>query len=308
MPTNFMTEGNVLLTGVSFTGAEGAAGSTISWTGLSDPDDAVADIVDQDDDGRLDAGVDTFADPGVTFTGYTYTGIDGVEYPIFTDGGGNYAIIVPNATTQTVVPSSGTSNTFQAETADSGVYLCFGEGTEIATPEGARKVETLDLGDKIIASDGRPVSVKWIWKQAVSTIFGPAERLRPVRVRCGALGNGLPTRDLVLTADHALLIEGLLINASVLVNDTTIHWVPLSELGTSFNVYHIETENHDIVLAEGVETETYIDYVGRSAFDNYEDYIAIYGHEETIAELPYLRVSSRRLLPASLKARLAIAA
>lgn len=138
MSTNYTTDGNVLLSGVTITGAEGNPGSTLSWTRLVGPDDTQAGIVDQDDEGRLDAGVDTFT--GATFTGYIVTGGDGVEYPVFTDGAGNYAITVPNATTQTVISISGESNSYQAETSDTDVYLCFGRGTRIDTPEGARPV------------------------------------------------------------------------------------------------------------------------------------------------------------------------
>ena len=48
------------------------------------------------------------------------------------------------------------------------------------------------------------------------------QTLHPVRVSAGALGNGLPHTELVLTADHALIIDGLAINTGALVNGTTI--------------------------------------------------------------------------------------
>ncbi|MBT54564.1 MAG: hypothetical protein CMF72_14355 [Mameliella sp.] len=302
MPTNYEAEGNVLLSGVSFNGPEGAPGSSLNWTGLFSADDTSGTIVDQDDDGALDAGVDTF--PGGTFTGYTISGGDGVEYPVFTDGAGTYALIIPNATTQTQVASSGTSNDFQSETSDTNVYLCFGQGTLIATPDGDRAVETLSMGDLILTAEGTAVPVKWVWTQTVATRFNPADRLQPVRLRAGALGDGLPLRDLVLTADHALLIDDMLINASALVNGSTIDWQPLSELGDSFAVYHIETEGHEIILAEGTKAETYIDHVGRRSFDNYAEYIAHFGTEQSLVEMPYARISARRLLPPALKARL----
>lgn len=302
MPTNFSAEGNVLLSGVTFNGGEGAPGSSLNWTGLFGADDTPGTVIDQDDDGALDAGIDTFT--GGQFTGYTISGGDGVEYPVFTDGAGTYAMIIPNATTQTQVASSGTSNDFQAETSDTNVYLCFGQGTLIATPDGDRAVETLSMGDLILTAEGTATPVKWVWTQTVAPRFYPADRLQPVRLRAGALGDGLPLRDLVLTADHALLIDGMLINASALVNGTTIDWLPQSELGDSFAVYHIETDGHEIILAEGTKAETYIDHVGRRSFDNYADYIAQFGIEETLVEMPYARVSARRQLPSALKDRL----
>jgi hypothetical protein len=103
-----------------------------------------------------------------------------------------------------------------------------------------------------------------------------------------------------------LLVDGLLINAGALVNGGSIDWVPMSELGESFTVYHVETEGHDIILAEGTPAETFIDYVGRQAFDNYAEYVELYGEERIIAEMPHPRISTARLLPPSLKARLGI--
>jgi hypothetical protein len=183
--------------------------------------------------------------------------------------------------------------------------FCFAEGTLIAVPDGARAIETLRIGESILTADGRSVVVKWIGRQTISTRFGPARRLRPVRVRAGALGEGVPVRDLVLTADHALLLDGLLVNAGALVNGSSIDWVPLAELGDRYKVYHVETADHDIILAEGAPAETFIDYLGRQAFDNYAEYVALYGAERVIDESPYPRISAARLVPPAIRARLA---
>ena len=189
---------------------------------------------------------------------------------------------------------------------DLSLIQCFLTGTEIATPYGPRPVETLVSGDQILTAEGDTVPVRFVFRQTIATRFGPPERLQPVRLRAGALGEGLPERDLVLTADHALMIDGLLINAGALVNGSSIDWVPLAELGERVTVYHVETENHDIILAEGAPTETYIDYAGRQAFDNYAEYVALYRADRAIAENPAPRISSARMLPAALCARLGI--
>lgn len=188
------------------------------------------------------------------------------------------------------------------------VPTCFLSGTAISTPDGAVAVESLAIGDLVLTAGGTSVPVRWIGRQRVVTMFDVAERLRPVRVRAGALGQGLPERDLVLTSDHALLIDDVLVNAGALVNGATIDWVPLSEFGGSYTVYHIETEAHDIILAEGAPAETYIDYIARRAFGNYAEYLELYGDDRTIPEMTYPRVSSQRMLPPQLRQRLADAA
>lgn len=181
-------------------------------------------------------------------------------------------------------------------------YLfCFGAGTRIATDQGEQTVETLSIGDPILTHDGRVVPVKWIGRQTVSTRFNPAERLQPVRVSAGALGNGLPHSDLTVTADHALLLDGVLCTAGALVNGDTITRVPLAQLDKVFTVYHVETDAHDVILANGVAAETYVDHASRRAFDNFAEYDALYGTEVDVAEADLPRATSARQLPQSVR-------
>ncbi|MFC0159872.1 Hint domain-containing protein [Mameliella alba] len=303
MAITYTTEGYIGLSGVTITGGQGQPGSTLSWTGLynfADEDDNYP-ITDVDEDGLLDAGTDWFVGDSVDFTGYTIT-IGGVEYPVFL-GVGGYGVPLPqNGSSQTLIPSSGTTNAYQAEAQ---TYLCFAAGTEIAGPEGARPVEDLRIGDMILTADGRAVPVKWIGRQTLHKRFTPAERFAPVRVRAGALGQGVPHSDLVLTADHALILDGLAVNAGALVNGTTITRDPLANLPERVTYYHVETEGHEVILANGAAAETFVDYLGRRAFDNFAEYLALYGEDRTILEMNRPRVRSARHLPAALSARLA---
>ena len=98
------------------------------------------------------------------------------------------------------------------------------------TPQGEIEVERLAIGEPVLTAEGAPVPVKWIGCQTVSTFFGPAERLMPVRISAGALGNDLPHSDLTVTADHGMLVEGVICHAGALVNGETITRVPLSEM------------------------------------------------------------------------------
>lgn len=184
--------------------------------------------------------------------------------------------------------------------------ICFAAGTLIATPEGERAVEDLRPGDEVLTADGRVVAVKWLGHQTLVRHFA-GERSRPVRVAPGALGPGMPHRELVLTADHALILDGLAINAGALVNGQTITCDALRDVPERATYYHVETEDHEVILANGAAAESFIDYVGRAAFDNYADYLALYGEPETISEMPLPRISSARLVPASIRSRLAAA-
>ncbi|WP_420394899.1 Hint domain-containing protein [Nioella sp.] len=180
---------------------------------------------------------------------------------------------------------------------------CFAAGSQISTPEGERAVETLRIGDLIETANGA-VPVKWIGHQTVSTRFGPAERLMPVRFAAGSLGQGLPHTALTVTADHGMLVDGVICHAGALVNGTTIARVPLAEMGESYTVYHIETEAHEIVLANGAPAETFIDNVSRRAFDNFAEFETLYGDVPEMEELPYPRAMSVRQVPSAIRARL----
>ena len=115
--------------------------------------------------------------------------------------------------------------------------------------------------------------MKWLGKQTVHKFFTPAERFISVRVAGGALGIGLPHTDLVLTADHAMILDGLAINASALVNGTSITFDPIESLPDRVTYYHLETEGYEVILASGTPARTFVDYVSRRAFDNYAEYV-----------------------------------
>ena len=177
-----------------------------------------------------------------------------------------YAIVVPQNALLSDFIFADPFDFSTLSTAD--FQTCFAAGTGIATPAGEVAVEALRIGDKVSTHGGQVVDVKWIGHQTVFTLFGPAERLMPVRFAAGSLGNGLPHSDLTVTADHGMLVCGVICHAGALVNGTTIIRVPLSELGESFTVYHVETDAHEIILANGAPAETFIDNVSRRVFDN----------------------------------------
>lgn len=176
-------------------------------------------------------------------------------------------------------------------------FTCFCAGTLIATPEGDTPVEDLRESDMLRLADGREVPVRWVGRQRVSPLSHP-KRANPIRITAGALGDGLPKRDLRVSQDHALCIDGMLITAGALINGTTIYQereMPRE----GFTYYHVETEAHELILAEGCAAETYVDYLAEGTFDNAG------GREaRVIPEMGLPRVSSARMVPDALRRRL----
>ncbi len=143
---------------------------------------------------------------------------------------------------------------------------CFAAGTRIATPEGAVPVECLAVGQTVMTVlGGRPKPIAWIGRRRIDCRRHPRpEQVWPVRIRAGAFGSGEPVRDLFLSPDHGVFLEDALIPAKYLVNGTSVAQVVMDTV----TYYHIELATHDVVLAEGLPAETYLDTDGRATFDN----------------------------------------
>ena len=181
--------------------------------------------------------------------------------------------------------------------------VCFLGGTAIATPAGTRAVETLAVGDRVLTADGRVAPVRWIGVQTVVTVFADPLRSLPIRIEAGALDDGLPHRDLFVSPDHALFLDGVLVQAAALVNGTSI--VRITDMPDRFTYFHVELDDHALILAEGVPAETFLDTVTRRRFDNFAEFEALYGDTgASIAELNLPRVKSARQFPAALRNRL----
>ncbi len=184
--------------------------------------------------------------------------------------------------------------------------VCFAAGTQIATPTGQCRVEDLCIGDPVLTSDGRTVPVRWLGRQTVMPAFGPAERLLPVKIAANALADQVPFSDLVVSADHGMVVDGMIVHAAALVNGETITREMPDDLERQFTYWHVETEEHEILIANGAPAETYIDNVSRAAFDNHAEFLDLYGiATPAMTELDLPRVVTARQVPASLRERLA---
>ena len=178
--------------------------------------------------------------------------------------------------------------------------LCFTRGTRIATLNGDVAIEALRIGDTLRTAEGEMTTVRWIGRQRRNPHLC-ADDL-PIRIAAGALGDGLPLRDLYLSPTHALGVEGCLVHAAALVNGRTIHQV--SEWIGDIDYFHIETERHALIIAEGAPAETLFDNGFRDHFDNHADYAERYPNPEPMAELDLPRICYPRQLPQAIRRKL----
>ncbi|MGH1368913.1 MAG: Ig-like domain-containing protein, partial [Maritimibacter sp.] len=145
------------------------------------------------------------------------------------------------------------------------VVPCFTPGTLIATPKGERLVEELQMGDKVITRDNGIQEIRWIgakpmdWKTLNSN-----EHLKPVLIRAGSLGNGLPERDMLVSPNHRILVANdrtalyfdereVLASAKHLVDNKTISTVDVKDV----TYIHFMFDHHEVVLSDGAWTESF---------------------------------------------------
>ncbi|MEX0308755.1 MAG: Hint domain-containing protein, partial [Tateyamaria sp.] len=145
------------------------------------------------------------------------------------------------------------------------IIPCFTPGTLIATPNGERRVEDLAVGDRVITRDNGIQEIRWIGKRDMSGAeLADAPHLRPVLIRQGALGNGLPERDMLVSPQHRVLMASdktalyfdereVLVAAKHLTDMEGIDVVDVS----STTYIHVMFKNHEVILSDGAWTESF---------------------------------------------------
>ena len=222
------------------------------------------------------------------FTDPATKGFDTVDYyfgpgSLITDGQGNYTLgqgdtfsFSYNSEEPTATGSmlfTGTTPNYTGGGALSSapggtVAVCFVTGTRIRTARGDVPVEDLVVGDRAITATGATRPIVWIGHRGMACGAG-AHALRPIRIAAHAFGQDLPSRDLALSPGHPVLVGadddgqgGHLVPIMCLINGTTVQRMPVEEV----TYWHIELDAHDILLAEGLPAESYLDWGDRPWF------------------------------------------
>lgn len=194
-------------------------------------------------------------------------------------GAGTATVKLSNGSTLTLSNLAGSdSGTWYVDSQSDGAggtefflsnQVCYAAGTRVLTATGEREVELLQPGDVVLTLAGDTFEahpVKWIGRRRLDLMTHPRPlAVAPIRIARGAFADAMPHRDLLVSPDHAILVDGALVCARQLVNGTTIRqetdW-------TSVVYYHVELESHAILLAEGLPAESYLDTGNRGFFAN----------------------------------------
>ena len=143
--------------------------------------------------------------------------------------------------------------------------VCFCSGTDIATPNGLRRVETLRSGDSVLTEDGRTAQIAWVGLSTYSTkALARDPSLRPVRIPANAFGHGLPVLDLDVSPQHRIVVDGA--ECELLFGTPRSFVIARHLLGTiahtpeiegSVTYVHLLLDTHEIVVSNGLPSESF---------------------------------------------------
>lgn len=177
--------------------------------------------------------------------------------------------------------AQGTNVTFAANTTINGTNVCYLKGTRILSEKGYVCIEDLKVGDnvvtkgKIINNESLELTEPYlepiIW---IGSFQAPNlnEDTFPICIKANALGENSPSEDLYVSPGHRILEHGRMDCARDLINGTTIFQ---DTNHSSIHYYHFELEQHSCIIANGVLSESYLDFNTRNMFENNQPVIEI---------------------------------
>ncbi len=235
---------------------------------FNDDDDSVGGSSDSDETVSIDGGTAGSTNGSPYKIAISFTDTEGnshvEDFNFFhtSDGGWHFAAEPDSAFT-----TGATLGSYQSHSVgwDYDEVVCFAAGTRIQTSFGEVPVEDLVSGDLIKTSDGsfKPLAMN-LCRSVDFKLLQKNEKLLPVRITSGALGNGLPTRDLLVSRQHRLLISSKISERMFGEKETLIAAIRLTALPGIFvdteikavSYHHLLFDTHEVIFAEGAPSES----------------------------------------------------
>ncbi|MEM9061115.1 MAG: Hint domain-containing protein [Pseudomonadota bacterium] len=243
----------------------GGAGNDVFELSSGGGDDLITDFATGD---QID--VSALSDVGNVLTDQDGT-VTADEITITGGGGSDQILTFPNGETLTVpdgTVDTSTQATQFASLVSLGVPACFAPGTLILTEFGDRPVEDLWPGDRIFTADNGLQTLRWIGRRDVDFSCGAnarGEKDKPVEIKSGALGGGLPRRNLVVSPQHRMVLGGAVVRAmfgdgevlALAKGLTGSDRVRIMKGRRNATYYSLLFDRHEIIYAEGAPSESF---------------------------------------------------
>lgn len=192
---------------------------------------------------------------------------------------------------------------------------CFHTGTLIQTDRGPVAVEHLQVGDRVVTRDNGLQPIRWIGVKRLSAAYlARNPHMRAVRIRAGALGDGIPAADLVVSPQHRILVRSAIAQKMFGTNEILVaakqllllDGIEIAEDLAAVDYHHFLFDRHEVILSNGAETESLftgpeaLKSIGRTARDE------IFGLFPELRTRDYQAVSARVLASGRMGRRLAV--
>ncbi|GAA6207057.1 hypothetical protein NBRC116601_03500 [Cognatishimia sp. WU-CL00825] len=235
---------------------------------FDDNDDSVGGSSDSDETVSINGGAAGATNGSPYKIAISFTDTDGnshvEDFNFFhtSDGGWHFAAEPGSAFT-----TGATLGSYQSHSVgwDYDEVVCFASGTKIQTSLGEVSVEHLVSGDLVKTSDAsfKPLAMN-LCRSVSAKLLRENEKLRPVRITTGALGNGLPTRDLLVSRQHRMLVSSKISQRMFGEKETLIAAIRLTALPGIFvdndianiDYHHLLFDTHEVIFAEGAPSES----------------------------------------------------
>ncbi|WP_082783814.1 Hint domain-containing protein [Acetobacter malorum] len=275
-----------------------SSGGTATITGNTG---GTVDLGDGYTSGLTITGIDITTDTTVntTITGWTkdsqidlkYVTFDGANpTPTYGNNGNSVTFTLANGHTITLnIPDVETTGFAILNDGQGGTIItCFLAGSMIRTSTGAVAVENIQIGDEVVTFDwknNKDVTRAVVWAGKAHCTVRPElsddAAGWPVRILKDAIADGVPYKDMLITSEHCLFFDGKFVPARMLVNGVSIFY---DKSITSYDYYHVETEQHSVITADGMLTESYLDTGNRSSFSQEGTVVRLGGQKRTWAD------------------------
>lgn len=144
-------------------------------------------------------------------------------------------------------------------------FTCFLQGTLIETDRGAVPIEDLCVGDLVQTAGDGLQEIRWIGSQRLTpTMLAQSPKLRPIRIQAGALGDGVPATDLLVSPQHRVLVRSRIAARMFAANEVLVaakqlllvDGIDIADDLDEFTYFHFMFDDHQVVISNGAETES----------------------------------------------------